>query len=101
MSTYLRLGGCSIIIAVWSSAQRSTETAFRTDSKSSALSQVFLALRLSDFDLLLLAATAEFFRLEGILRLELCAAVFRNISVGHSCGSLVLFGFLRDESKTG
>jgi len=80
--TYLGLCGSRLVITIGSGAERGTGSVL-TGSNASPLGQVLLALRLADLDLLLLAAAAELFRLEGILRLELRPAMLRNVSLRH------------------
>jgi hypothetical protein len=80
--TYLRLGRSGVIIAIGGGTKRSTRTVL-TGSDTSSLGQVLLTLGLSDLDLLLLTATAELLRLEGVLRLELSAAMLGDVSLSH------------------
>ena len=78
---YLRFRGCGLIIAVGSGSQGSSQTLARANTPS--LRQVFLALGFPNLDLLLLAPTAEFLRLKGILRLELGPAMLGDVSISH------------------
>jgi hypothetical protein len=78
----LRLGRSGVIIAIGGGTKRSTRTVL-TGSDTSSLGQVLLTLGLSDLDLLLLTATTELLRLEGVLRLELSAAMLGDVSLSH------------------
>lgn len=88
--TYLRFSRSSIIVAVGSGAQRGTRPVCAR-GKASPLCQVLLTLRLANLDLLLLATAAEFFGLEGALRLEVGAAMLGNVAISHVCGWSDLF----------
>lgn len=93
--TYLRLGGCSIIIAIRLSAERSTRSVWACVDASS-LRQVLLALGLADLDLLFLATTADNVGREGALGLELSAPVLGDVSLRHDCGGLWAGGMVVD-----
>lgn len=91
--TYLALDVSALIIAVWSSAQRSTRAATFAGCDATALGEVLLPLLLADLDLLLLAAAAQLVGLEGVLRLERRATVLGNVAIGHVAGvSRLLWG---------
>lgn len=82
ISPYLGLGRGRLIIAVRCGAER---CAGSVGADASPLCEVFLALGLADLNLLLLAAAAKLLRLEGVLRLELVAAMLGDVAIGHVC----------------
>ena len=80
--TYLRFSRGGLIVAIRGSTEGSARSVF-TGSNTSSLGQVLLTLGLSNLDLLLLTTATEFFRLEGVLRLELSSAMLGNVSLSH------------------
>jgi len=80
---YLALSVQPLIITVRRSTQRRTRCTIATVANASPLRKILFALLLADFDLLLFATTTELIWLEGVLRLESCAAVLGNVSIGH------------------
>lgn len=80
--TYLGLCGGGLIVTVGGGTKGSTRSVL-TGADASSLGQVLLTLGLADLDLLLLAAAAELLRLEGVLRLELSAAMLGDVALSH------------------
>lgn len=74
----------TLIVAVWGSAQRSTQP-LGASVDSPSLCKVLLALLLADLDLLLFTATAKLVGLECALRLEVVAAVLGYVAFRHVC----------------
>lgn len=80
--TYLRFSRGGLIVAIRGSTEGSARSVL-TGSNTSSLGQVLLTLGLSNLNLLLLTTATEFFRLEGVLRLELSAAMLGDVSLSH------------------
>ena len=81
--TNLTLNRTPLIITVNGSTQgsaRGRTWCSISTGYASSLCQILLSLCLTNFYLLLLTAAAEFIRLEGILRLELGAAMLWNVA---------------------
>jgi len=79
--THLVLDVASLIITVRSRSEGSAGLVSTRNTTS--LCEVLLAFCPADLDLLLLAAAAEFIRLESALRFECRATVLWNVAVGH------------------
>lgn len=88
---YLRLCGSRLIVTVGGGAKRSTGSVFAS-SDTTALSEIVLALGLSDLNLLLLATTTELLRLEGALCLELGSAMLGDVAISHGGWICICFG---------
>lgn len=81
-ATYLGFGGSCVIVAVWRGAERSARSLV-AGADASAFREVLLTLRLTDFDLLLLATASELLGFKGMFCLELSPAMLGNVTVGH------------------
>lgn len=85
---YLALVAHTFIVAVCRGHPTDTDTSV-IPLYASALRKVFFSLLSADLDLLLLTAAAQFVRLEGILRLELGAAMLGNVTFSHPDDKIV------------
>jgi hypothetical protein len=98
---YLRFRRSRLIVAIRSSAERSTRSVLAS-ADTSSLCQVLLSLGLANLNLLLLTTTAKLLRLEGVLGLELCSAMFGDVSLRHGVDCFNLLGLQATvDEKTG